>query len=70
MLTDTNLILELVKNKLDITFANEQEIMSLIDAKSFDEVINFPKSLSKIIVLTKEKKVLLLLMEMKLWNVV
>ena len=32
--------LELVKNKLDVTFANEQEIMSLIDAKSFDEVIN------------------------------
>jgi len=41
--------LELVKNKLDITFANEQEIMSLIDAKSFDEVINFSKSLEKII---------------------
>ena len=39
--------LELVKNKLDITFANEQEIMSLIDAKSFDEVINFSKSLGK-----------------------
>ena len=35
--------LELVKNKLDITFANEQEIMSLIDAKSFEEVINFFK---------------------------
>ena len=45
--------LELVKNKLDITFANEQEIMSLIDAKSFDEVIDFSKSLGKIIVLTK-----------------
>ncbi len=45
--------LELVKNKLDITFANEQEIMSLIDAKSFDEVINFSKSLGKIIVLTR-----------------
>ena len=48
--------LELVKNKLDITFANEQEIMSLIDAKSFDEVINFSKSLSKIIVLTRGEK--------------
>ena len=48
--------LELVKNKLDITFANEQEIMSLIDAKSFDEVINFSKSLGKIIVLTKGEK--------------
>ena len=49
--------LELVKNKLDITFANEQEIMSLIDAKSFDEVINFSKSLGKIIVLTRGEKV-------------
>ncbi len=48
--------LELVKNKLDITFANEQEIMSLIDAKSFDEVINFSKSLKKIIVLTRGEK--------------
>ncbi len=48
--------LELVKNKLDITFANEQEIMSLIDEKSFDEVINFSKSLNKIIVLTRGEK--------------
>ena len=48
--------LELVKNKLDITFANEQEIMSLIDAKSFDEVINFSKSLGKIIVITRGEK--------------
>ncbi len=48
--------LELVKNKLDITFANEQEIMSLIDAKSFDEVINFSKSLGKVIVLTRGEK--------------
>ena len=48
--------LELVKNKLDITFANEQEIMSLIDAKSFNEVINFSKSLGKIIVLTRGEK--------------
>ena len=48
--------LDLVKNKLDITFANEQEIMSLIDAKSFDEVINFSKSLGKVIVLTRGEK--------------
>ena len=48
--------LELVKNKLDITFANEQEIISLIDAKSFDEVITFSKSLGKIIVLTRGEK--------------
>ena len=39
--------LDLVKTKLDITFANEQEIMSLIDAKSFDEVINFSNLLVK-----------------------
>ncbi len=48
--------LELVKNKLDITFANEQEIMSLINAKSFDEVISFAKNLGKIIVLTRGEK--------------
>ena len=48
--------LDLVKNKLDITFANEQEITSLIDAKNFDEVINFSKKLSKLIVLTRGKK--------------
>ena len=48
--------LELVKNKLDITFANEQEIISLIDAKSFDEVIEFSKTLGKIIVLTRGEK--------------
>ena len=48
--------LDLIKTKLDITFANEQEIMSLIDAKSFDEVINFSKSLGKIIVLTRGEK--------------
>ena len=48
--------LDLVKNKLDITFANEQEIISLIDAKSFEEVISFSKSLGKIIVLTRGEK--------------
>ena len=45
--------LDLVKNKLDITFANEQEVMSLIDAKNFDEVINFSKQLGKLIVITR-----------------
>jgi fructokinase len=48
--------LDLVKNKLDITFANEQEIMSLIDAKNFDEVISFSKNLEKLIVLTRGEK--------------
>ena len=45
--------LNLVKNKLDITFANEQEILSLIGTKSFDEVINFSKKLNRLIVITK-----------------
>tara|TARA_Y100001980_G_C14529346_1_gene305150 strand:+ start:627 stop:1556 length:930 start_codon:yes stop_codon:yes gene_type:complete len=48
--------LDLVKNSLDITFANEQEILSLIDAKNFDEVISFAKSLGKLIVITRGEK--------------
>ena len=48
--------LNLVKNKLDITFANEQEIMSLTDAKNFDEVINFAKGLKKLLVITRGEK--------------
>jgi len=48
--------LDLVKNKLDITFANEQEIMSLIDVKKFDEVINFAKEINKLIVITRGNK--------------
>ena len=48
--------LNLVKNKLDITFANEQEITSLIDAENFDEVINFSKILNKLVVVTRGEK--------------
>ena len=48
--------LDLVKNKLDVTFANEQEMMSLIDAKNFDQVIDFAKSLEKLIVITRGEK--------------
>jgi len=48
--------LELVKNKLDITFANEQEITSLIDAKNFNEVIAFGKNLGKILIVTRGDK--------------
>ena len=48
--------LDLVKNKLDITFANEQEIMSLIDAKNFDEVITFAKEIKKLLIITRGKK--------------
>jgi len=46
----------LVNNKLDITFANEQEILSLIDAKNFDEVISFAKQLRKLIIITRSDK--------------
>lgn len=48
--------LELVKTKLDITFANEQEILHLIDANSFDEVVEFGKNLGKLIVITRSEK--------------
>ena len=48
--------LDLVKNKLDIVFANEQEVLSLIDAKNFDEVISFSKQLEKVIVITRGEK--------------
>ena len=48
--------LNLVKNKLDITFANEQEITSLIEAKNFEEIINFSKQLNKLVVITRGEK--------------
>ena len=48
--------LNLVKNKLDIIFANEKEAMSLIDAKNFDEVIKFGKSLDKLFIVTRSDK--------------
>ena len=45
--------LDLVKNKLDITFANEQEIRSLIGAKTFEDVVEFGKQLGKLLVITR-----------------
>jgi fructokinase len=48
--------LNLVKNKLDITFANEQEITSLIDAKNFSDVVNFSRQLNKLVVITRGEK--------------
>jgi len=48
--------LEIVKNKLDIIFANEQEIMELIDAKSIDDVVKFGKDLNKTLVITRSDK--------------
>ena len=48
--------LDLVNNKLDITFAKEQEILSLIEVKNFDEVISFGKQLGKLLVITRGEK--------------
>ena len=48
--------LSLVKNKLDITFANEQEITSLIEAKNFEEVLSFSKQINKLVVVTRGEK--------------
>ena len=48
--------LNLVKNKLDITFANEQEITSLIEAKNFNEVVDFSRHLNKLVVVTRGEK--------------
>jgi len=48
--------LNIVKNDLDITFANEQEVKSLINAKNFDEVITFGKELEKLLVITRGSK--------------
>ena len=48
--------LELVKNKLDIVFANEQEILSLIDGKSLKDIISFSKHFKKDIIITRGEK--------------
>ena len=48
--------LELVQNKLDIIFANEQEILSLINSKSFSDAISFSKNLGKNIIITRGEK--------------
>ncbi|MDA7703234.1 adenosine kinase [Candidatus Pelagibacter sp.] len=48
--------LDLVKNKLDVTFANEQEIRALIDAKSFEDVIEFGRQLGKLLIITRGEK--------------
>ena len=51
-----NNFLELVKNQLDIIFANEQEMMSLINANSFEEVIVFSKNIKKQVIITRGEK--------------
>ena len=51
-----NDFLDLVENKLDIIFANEQEIKSLIDAKNFEDVVEFGKQIRKILIITRGEK--------------
>jgi fructokinase len=51
-----NDFLDLVSNKLDIIFANEQEIKSLIDAKDFEDVVAFGKQIKKILIITRGEK--------------
>ena len=51
-----NHFLELVKHKLDIVFANEQEILSLISSTSFDDILAFGNQLQKHIVITRGDK--------------
>ena len=48
--------LELVINKLDIIFANEQEILSLISSSNFNDAINFGKEIKKNLVITRGNK--------------
>ena len=48
--------LEMVKNRLDITFCNEQEISALIDAKDFNEVVSFCKNIKKLVIVTRGEK--------------
>ncbi len=51
-----NNFLDLVNNKLDIIFANEQEIKSLISVNNFDDVITFGKQLGKMVIITRGEK--------------
>ena len=48
--------LDLIKTKLAITFANEQEITSLIDAKKFEDIVLFGQELGKTIIVTRGEK--------------
>ena len=47
---------DLVKNRLDITFANEEEIIALIDAKNLNDVIDFGKQTQKRLIITRGEK--------------
>tara|TARA_B100001121_G_scaffold305340_1_gene322509 strand:+ start:1681 stop:2610 length:930 start_codon:yes stop_codon:yes gene_type:complete len=51
-----NHFLELVKNRLNITFANEEEMTSLINTKKFEDVVTFGKEIQKLLVITRGDK--------------
>ena len=61
--------LDLVKSKLDITFANEQEITSLINAKNFEEVVNFSKQIKNLIVITRGDKGAIAIQDQKIFEI-
>ena len=61
--------LDLVKNRLDIIFANEQEILSLTGTSSFDDAIAFCKQVKKILLLQEVKMEPSQLIKTKLKNV-
>jgi len=48
--------LDLVKNKIDIIFSNEQEILSLIDSQNFNDAITFAKNIKKNLIITRGNK--------------
>jgi sugar/nucleoside kinase (ribokinase family) len=48
--------LDLVKNKIDIVFSNEQEILSLIDSQNFNDAITFAKNIKKNLIITRGNK--------------
>jgi len=47
---------DLVKNHLDIIFANEQEILCLFKTDNFEKAVSFCKTLKKIVVITRSDK--------------
>jgi len=52
----SDIIFDGPKEQLDLTFANENEIMTLINTKNFNDVITFAKEIKKHIVITRGNK--------------
>ena len=48
--------LDLAERKLDIIFANEQEILSLINSEKIEDAINFAKNTKKNVIITRGSK--------------